>query len=105
MRNRRCPQRGHCWGYRNENCEGCSIGKEVTRLHKKIERLEKKNARLEQELAEAKRSGTWVGLEYDGYADGFPVFDLWECSACGNEWRGDEPPCFCPDCGAKMETE
>ena len=54
MRNRRCPQRSHCWGYRNESCDGCSIGKEVTRLHKKIERLEKKNARLEQELAEAK---------------------------------------------------
>lgn len=47
--------------------------------------------------------GEWIGIEYDGYADGVPVYDVWECSACGNEWRGDETPCYCPDCGAKMK--
>lgn len=51
MKNRRCPQRSHCWGYRNESCDDCGIGNELDKLHKKIERLEKKNARLEQELA------------------------------------------------------
>ena len=48
-------------------------------------------------------SGEWIGIEYDGYADGVPVYDVWECSSCGNEWRGDSTPCYCPDCGAKME--
>lgn len=47
--------------------------------------------------------GEWVGIEYDGYADGYPVYDVFECSVCGNEWRGDTPPCFCPDCGSKMK--
>lgn len=33
------------------------------------------------------RHGRWIGLEYDGYADGAPVYDLWECSECGEEVR------------------
>ena len=50
--------------------------------------------------------GRWVGLEYDGYADGNPVYDLWECSECGEEVRGEDVPethPYCPNCGAKME--
>lgn len=49
--------------------------------------------------------GEWVGIQYDGYADGYPVYDVFECSVCSNEWCGDEPPSFCPDCGAKMKGE
>ena len=46
----------------------------------------------------------WVGLEYDGYADGNPVYDSWECSHCHCEWNGeyDTLPTYCPDCGAEM---
>ena len=46
----------------------------------------------------------WVGLEYDGYADGNPVYDLWECSKCGCEWNSeaDSLPPYCPECGAEM---
>ena len=50
--------------------------------------------------------GRWVGLEYDGYADGNPVYDLWECSECGEEVRGEDVPethPYCHGCGAKME--
>lgn len=50
----------------------------------------------------------WIGLEYDGYADGFPVFDTWQCSACGEEFYSeDEPPAynFCTNCGARMDGE
>ena len=50
--------------------------------------------------------GKWIGLEYDGYADGNPVYDLWECSNCGNEEKGEDVPeqnPFCRCCGAKME--
>ena len=52
--------------------------------------------------------GRWVGLEYDGYADGLPVYDLWECSECGNEVRGEDVPDthpWCNGCGARMEGE
>lgn len=51
--------------------------------------------------------GKWIGIEYDGYADGCPVYDLWECSNCGNEEKGEDVPeqnPFCRCCGAKMEV-
>lgn len=54
------------------------------------------------------RHGRWVGLEYDGYADGCPVYDLWECSECGEEVRGEDVPDthpWCHGCGAKMDKE
>jgi rubrerythrin len=53
------------------------------------------------------KMGRWVPLEYDGYADGNPVWDKWECSRCGWEHSGDEESltAFCPNCGAKMERE
>lgn len=49
--------------------------------------------------------GRWVPLEYDGFADGYPVWDLWECSECGEEHSGDEDTLtpYCPNCGAKMD--
>ena len=48
--------------------------------------------------------GRWVGIEYDGYADGNPVYNLWECSVCAEEHRGeiDTLSNYCPNCGAKM---
>ena len=51
--------------------------------------------------------GRWIPLEYDGYADGNPVWNLWECSKCGEEHSGDEDTLtpYCPNCGAKMDGE
>lgn len=52
--------------------------------------------------------GKWVGLEYDGYADGYPVYDLWECSECGVEERGEDVLTthpWCHGCGARMDGE
>ena len=52
--------------------------------------------------------GEWVGIQYDGYADGCPVYDLWECSNCREEYEseGDPPPYnYCPNCGAKMDGD
>ena len=51
------------------------------------------------------RHGEWIPIEYDGYADGYPVWDLWECSVCQEEHRGDEDTLtpYCPNCGAKMD--
>lgn len=54
------------------------------------------------------RHGRWIGLEYNGYADGNPVYDLWECSECGEEVRGDDVPSthlWCHSCGARMDKE
>ena len=47
----------------------------------------------------------WIPTEYNSYADGAPVWDMWECSECGHEHNGEEDTltAFCPDCGAKME--
>ena len=51
--------------------------------------------------------GRWIPLEYDGYADGNPVWDLWECSECREEHSGDEDTLtpYCPNCGAKMDGD
>ena len=54
------------------------------------------------------KQGRWVGIEYDGYADGYPVYDLWECSECGEEVRGEDVPDthpWCHGCGAKMDGD
>ena len=54
------------------------------------------------------RHGRWIGIEYDGYADGCPVYDLWECSECGEEVKGEDVPAthpWCHSCGARMDKE
>ena len=51
--------------------------------------------------------GKWIGIGYEGYADGYPVYDYWECSNCGNEEKGEDVPeanPYCRCCGAKMEV-
>ena len=48
----------------------------------------------------------WVGEEYDGYADGYPVYEIWSCSRCGIEFRCEDMDWqFCPRCGAQMDEE
>lgn len=53
------------------------------------------------------RVGRWVGIAFDSYADGNPVYDEWGCSLCGEEHYGEDDtlPNYCPNCGAKMESE
>ena len=55
--------------------------------------------------AEPVRQARWIPTEYDGYADGYPVYDAFECSECGHEHSGEEDTltAFCPDCGARMD--
>lgn len=48
----------------------------------------------------------WIGIEFDGYADGYPVFDTWECSNCGAEFVCENMDFeYCPRCGSKMDDE
>ena len=49
------------------------------------------------------KTGYFIGTEFDGYADGSPVYYEWECSECGCVFEDDEPTYnYCPYCGAKM---
>ena len=75
--------------------------------HDAIEILAEIHFMLAADVAEV-RHGRWIGLEYDGYADGCPVYDLWECSECGEEVRGEDVPVthpWCHCCGARMDKE
>lgn len=50
--------------------------------------------------------GEWLGTEYDGYSDGFPVYTTWKCSNCGAEFECEDMDFYyCPNCGAKMDLE
>ena len=50
------------------------------------------------------RHGKFIGTEFDGYADGNPVYYEWKCSECGCVFEEEEPTYkYCPNCGAKME--
>lgn len=61
-----------------------------------------------QELPSAqpeRNKGEWIGTEFDGYADGNPVYYEWKCSACGCVVEDEEPIWnYCPNCGADMQT-
>ena len=52
------------------------------------------------------RHGKFIGTEFDGYADGCPVYYEWKCSECGCMFEEEEPTYnYCPNCGAKMDAE
>ena len=52
------------------------------------------------------RHGRYIGTEFDGYADGNPVYYEWKCSECDCVFEDDEPKYrYCPHCGAKMDGE
>lgn len=46
MKNRKCPNRSHCWDYKSSNCENCYLGDHITKLHKRIDRLKANNEEL-----------------------------------------------------------
>lgn len=55
-------------------------------------------------LEQEPKTGKWLAVGFDGYADGYPVVDLWECSECHEEHYGEEDTLtmYCPNCGADM---
>ena len=86
-----------------------TAGKKDEMFRQIIFQLEKAIARIERlpSVTPARKKGKWRPLEYDGYADGFPVWDVWECDQCGHEHRGESDTLtdYCPDCGAEMEVK
>jgi hypothetical protein len=82
----------------NEWCNDCS---EYDHNKHCCPRYNKVIRKAVEEIKRAK-VGHWIGI-YDGYADGNPVYDSWECSECGAEFIQDEIDFdYCPYCGAKM---
>lgn len=52
------------------------------------------------------RHGKYIGTEFDGYANGCPVYYEWKCSKCGCVFEEEEPTYnYCPNCGARMDGE
>lgn len=51
--------------------------------------------------------GKWIGVWGDGYANGFIVYEEFECSQCGCVHHADGEPTwdYCPQCGARMDGE
>ena len=76
--------------------------KQVVELTEKI--IQTYNALHE---ADPVKHGEWIPIEYDGFADGYAIWELWECSECHEEHSGTEDtlPPYCPFCGAKMDAE
>ncbi len=49
-----------------------------------------------------------VRYEYDGYADGEPVYDVAHCPTCNRDFEEgwDSWECnYCPDCGQRLKWE
>lgn len=61
---------------------------------------------LLQELVDREKP-RYVNYEYDGYADGCPVYDTARCPECGRYFDLDyEEKCnYCPDCGQRLNWE
>lgn len=93
------------WYHQNRNkdiVEGASVKSaawfKAEDVYKAIENLP--TARPER------KKGKYIGTEYDGYADGNPVYYEWKCSECGCIFEDEEPTYnFCPNCGADMRGE
>ena len=83
-------------------------GKSHTNWHETINEVIERLEHVESEPQESKEvpqriHGRWVGTEFDGYADGNPVYYEWKCSACGCVVEDEEPTWnYCPNCGADM---
>lgn len=74
-------------------------------FHDAIDCVQRKIKNAPTIEAEPVRHGRWIPVGYDGYADGLPVYDEWECSECRFEveGEGEQPLNYCPNCGFKMD--
>ena len=56
MKNRNCPDKDVCWGYKESNCEGCAIGEKIARLVRQNKKLKAENANLRHRAEVAERA-------------------------------------------------
>lgn len=62
-------------------------------------------AKKDPQSARELKTAYWVPSSFDGYADGAPVIDAWQCSGCCEEFDSEgDPPTYdyCPYCGARF---
>lgn len=93
------------------SCRFCSLGLEDVKARMECKTIYGYEHGFSDGVEEGKRLAIkhahWTPTEYDGYADGNPVWDVYTCSACGDEHYGDSDTLtdFCPCCGARMDEE
>lgn len=108
-------KRAKCVPYKKETLEMAIGALEGSKAFMKVtfdrdqlqELVEEAKKEIQMEIKALKQEppkATWEGVEYDGYADGCPVYDVWECTQCGYEHYGESDTLtdYCPGCGAKM---
>ena len=45
-------------------------------------------------------------FKFDGYADGYPVYETWICPRCGHNYETEvDKYDYCPNCGQKIDWE
>lgn len=71
---------------------------EIQKLETKFYRVVRRNRRA-GDVAPV-RHGRWIDCKpYN------PEFNGYECSECGAKYQGFSPDNYCPNCGAKMDSE
>lgn len=75
-------------------------------INKKVPRKLAKAVQLLDKLVD-KEDSLYVDYDYDGYADGCPVYNIAHCPECGRYFDLDcEKKCnYCPDCGQRLNWE
>ena len=88
----------------NEWCTDCKeYDQEQHCCHRFTKVIRQTQEELKQNAVPVKH-GKFIGTEYDGYADGNPVYYEWKCSECGCVFEEEEPTYrYCPHCGARMD--
>lgn len=92
------------------------IGSDATNYHLSFSTLssviisQEKETMADRELLQElvdKEKPRYVNYEYDGYADGCPVYDTARCPECGRYFDLDcEEKCnYCPDCGQRLNWD
>lgn len=56
MKNRNCPDKDTCWGYKESSCEGCAIGEKIARLVRQNKKLKVENVNLRHRAEAAERA-------------------------------------------------
>lgn len=89
------------------------IGSDATNYHLSFSTLssaiisQEKETMADRELLQElvdKEKPRYVHYEYDGYADGCPVYDIAYCPSCGRYFEVDyeEHYDYCPSCGQRL---
>ena len=86
-----------------QRCTECGWNKDVEKKRIALIRGQDQEQMHNEPSEKERRRGRFIGTWYDGYADGNPVYDEWECSECGCVFEDEEPTYnYCPNCGADM---